>query len=88
MAAKDIFGPDTRCLQGKMVRKDEKAVKMMITPIPPTILERYKEATQVGDIMKVNSICFINTMSLNLKFITCENIKNAKKTTLQTSLTH
>eukprot|EP00957_Ditylum_brightwellii_P109597 8359298-Ditylum_brightwellii.AAC.1 len=54
MAAKEIFGPDTRCLQGKMARKDGKAVRMMITPIPPTILERYKEVTLVGDIMKVN----------------------------------
>eukprot|EP00957_Ditylum_brightwellii_P048984 3716763-Ditylum_brightwellii.AAC.1 len=43
MAAEDIFGPDTRCLQGKTVRKDGKAVRMIITSILLAILDRYKE---------------------------------------------
>eukprot|EP00957_Ditylum_brightwellii_P006711 509707-Ditylum_brightwellii.AAC.1 len=44
IAAEDIFGPNTRCLQGKTVQKDSKVVRMVVTSIPPTILERYKEA--------------------------------------------
>ena len=51
-------------------------------PIPVTILERYKEMTLAGDIMFINRICFINTISRHLKFMTVEHIANTDVTTL------
>eukprot|EP00957_Ditylum_brightwellii_P073787 5606988-Ditylum_brightwellii.AAC.1 len=86
IAAENMFGPDSRCLQGKMVRQDVAPVRINITPTPPPILEQYKEVTLVGDIMKIHRICFLNTMSLNINFITSENISNARKATLKKSM--
>ena len=48
-----------------------------------TILERYREITLAGDILFVNVICFINTISRHLKFIMAEYIAKAEATTLQ-----
>ena len=53
-----------------------------ILSIPTTILERYKEITLAGDIMFINRIRSIDTISRHLKFITVEHIANAGTTTL------
>jgi hypothetical protein len=82
IAAEDIFGPEIGCLQGKTVCKGGGAVRNIIAMIPPSILDKYKNITLVGDVMHVNKIRFLTTMSFHIKFITSENITNSKKTTL------
>eukprot|EP00957_Ditylum_brightwellii_P113317 8640451-Ditylum_brightwellii.AAC.1 len=82
IAEEDIFSPEIGCLQGKMVRQGGGAVRNIIAMIPPSILDKYKNITLVGDVMHVNKIRFLNIMSLHIKFITSENITNSKKTTL------
>ena len=54
-----------------------------ILPMLITILERYKEITLAGDILFINGIYFINTISRHLKFIMAEYIANAEATTLE-----
>ena len=71
-----------------MPKREDPKTKMQhirgsILPIPITILERYKEVTLSRDIMFINRICFINTISRHLKFIKVEHIVNAEATTLQ-----
>ena len=55
-------------------------------PLPITILERYKNITPAGDIMFINGIRFINTISRHIKFMTTEHIDNAEASTLQESI--
>ena len=57
-----------------------------ISPLPTTILERYKSVTLEGDIMFINGIRFINTISRHVNFMTAEHIANAKASTLQESI--
>ena len=68
-------------------RKDPKTktshIRGEILSIPITILDIYKELTISGDIMFVSGICFIDTISRHLKFMTAEHIANADATTLQ-----
>ena len=52
-------------------------------PFPIAILERYKNLTLAGDIMFINGICFINTISIHVKFMTAEYIANKEASTLQ-----
>ena len=55
-------------------------------PLPTNILERYKSVTLAGDIMFLNGIRFINTISIHFKFMMVEHIANAKASTLQESI--
>ena len=57
-----------------------------ILPILIIILDRYKEITLSGDIMFINGIHFINTISRHVKVITAEHIANAEASTLQESI--
>ena len=71
-------------------RKDPKKktpqIRGEILPLPITILERYKSVTLEGDIMFINDIRFINTISRHVKFMTAEHIANAEVSTLQASI--
>ena len=57
-----------------------------ILPLPTTTLERYKSVTLAGDIMFINGIRFINTISIHVNFMTSEHIPNAEASTLQESI--
>jgi hypothetical protein len=63
IAAEDIFGPDLGSLKGKTVRKASGRVDLRMVPIPAVIMERYRRVTLVGDIMKVNKIPFMVSIS-------------------------
>jgi hypothetical protein len=81
-AANNIFGPDIGSLKGKTVRKPQKAVIESNTPIPRDIYERYKMVTLCIDIMYVNNIPFLTSISRHLHFGTVEWLKDLKKDTI------
>ena len=70
-------------LKVKTPRQKTPHIRGLILPIPITILDRYKEVTIAWDIMFINGICFINTISRHIKFMTAEHIANTDATTLQ-----
>ena len=80
--AEDIWGNNLGYLKGNTPRQKNATHQSGNFPIPITILERYKEMTLAGDIMFINRICFINTISRHLKFMTVEHIANTDVTTL------
>ena len=70
-------------LKGKTKIKKTPHTRGEIYPLPITILKRYKIITLAGDIVFINGIRFINTISRHVKFMTEEHIANAEASTLQ-----
>jgi hypothetical protein len=82
IAAEDIFGPDLGSLKGKTVRKASRKVELRMIPIPAMIMDRYKAVTLAADIMKVNKIPMMVSISSVIKFGTVELLKDQKMGTI------
>jgi hypothetical protein len=82
LAAEDIFGPDIGSLKGKMTRSKPHRVQSAVSPLPLEIIERYRSLTLCADLMYVNGIPFLLTISRNLKFGTIEALPNRLEATL------
>jgi hypothetical protein len=76
LAAEDIFGPNLGSLKGKTVRRSGERVRPEYEQIPTSIMERYRDVTLCVDIMFVNKIPFLVTISRHIKFGTVEAIKS------------
>jgi hypothetical protein len=86
--AEHIFGPDVGSLKGKTVRQASDQVRSGgLVPIPATIMEHYRKVILCVDVMKVNKIPFLVTISRALKFGTTAWLKNAKITTIMSAIT-
>jgi hypothetical protein len=88
IAAEDIFGPELGSLKGKTVRNASGRVELRLVPIPAVIMERYRRVTLAGDIMKVNKIPFMVSISSTIKFGTVELLKDQKMVTILTTIRH
>jgi uncharacterized protein YbaR (Trm112 family) len=62
-AANDIFGPNLGSLKGKTVCRSERHVRAVRDEIPRYVMEQYRDVTLCTDIMFVNSIPFLMTIS-------------------------
>ena len=77
--AEDIYGPSITHLKGKTVRPKIKHVDpVKITSVPKTILDKYKEVTICCDLIHINRIGFLNTISRHIMFATGSMIKDRK----------
>ena len=75
----DIYGPSIPHLKGKTVRRKIQPVDpVKITSVAKTILDNYKEVTICCDLMHINEIGFLNTISRHIMFATGNIIKNRK----------
>jgi len=81
-AAEDTFGPDVGTLKGKTVRTSQGRVRINLLPIPALIMDRYRHVTLAADIMKVNGVTFLVSISRAIKFGTVELLANQKMTTV------
>ena len=86
-AAEQIFGPDIGSLKGKMTRWNPLIVDSPITSVPANILERYPDVTLCVDIMYVNRVVMLVSISRNIKFGTIEAIPNNKSATIVNGVT-
>ena len=82
LAAEDIFGPDIGCLKGKTTRTRPHKVRSMVLPLPPTIMDRYRNVTLCADVMHVNGIPMMVTLSRNIKFGTVEALPSRSEPNL------
>ena len=63
MNAEDIFGPNVGSLQGKTVEHRGAPVQVTMIPISPSLFTRCRIVTVCADVMKVNQIPFLMTIS-------------------------
>jgi hypothetical protein len=79
MNAEDILGPNVGSLKGKTVRRSGLPVRTAYKAVPRGIMANYRDVTLCVDIMFVNKIPFLVTISRNIKFGTAEVLKNRRK---------
>jgi hypothetical protein len=81
--AEDIFGPEVGSLKGKTVRKASDMVRYGgLVPIPASVMAHYRKVILCIDVMKVNKMPFLVSISRALKFGTVAWLKNAKADTI------
>jgi len=73
-AAEDIFGPNLGSLKGKTIRGKQDHVPSLVVDVPYHIIKMYKDVTLGFDIMFVNKIAFLVTVSRNIRFGTTERL--------------
>jgi hypothetical protein len=74
MAAEDIFGPNLGSLKGKTVRRKNAHVPSLVADVPYQIIRAHRDVTLCFDIMFVNRIAFLVTVSRNIRFGTTERL--------------
>jgi hypothetical protein len=81
--AEPIFCPDTGSLKVKTVLKASDQVQSgNLVPIPATIMAHYRKVVLCVDVIKVNKMPFIVTISRAIKFRTVAWLKNEKIDTI------
>jgi hypothetical protein len=82
IAAEHNFGPDIGSLKGKTVWRPPHLAKPTIEPLPPQIMSRYRNVTLANDVMYVNGIPMLVTISRSIRFATVEALPNRNISTL------
>ncbi len=86
-SAEAIYGQDVGSIKGKTVRRSPNAVAPKDrVQLPPSSMERYKDVTIAVDIMYINGLAFLTSISRDLKFGTIECIANRKTATIMAGL--
>ena len=80
--ANKVFGPDVGALKGKTTRRNPPIVDSPVSVDTTSILEHYGEITLCVDLMNVNKVPLLVTLSRNIKFGTMEAVADRKESTL------
>ena len=84
--AEHIFGANVGALKGKTTRETPSHVPTNINPVPDHILKLYRNVTLCVDIMFVNKIPFLITLSRNIKFVTVEALADRHSNSIKKAL--
>ena len=76
--AEEIYGPNTYALKGKTVNRKVDQVVAPVTSIPKQILKEYKNNTLCIDVMFVNGIKFLFTVSQHIDFVIAQYVPSKK----------
>jgi hypothetical protein len=81
-----IFGDDLATLRGKTVRNTQDPVVADYVAIPKEILDLNREVTIAADVLFVNGMPFVTSISRKIKFTTIEYVMSRKEPDLINSL--
>ena len=81
-----LLGPNLGSLKGKTVRCPNPHVPMGISGVPTSIMKHHQRVTIAIDIMFINAIPFLITISHNLHFGTVEVLPNRQEATIKNKL--
>ena len=70
--ANQIFGPDLAGLRGKTVRRKPDHVTIDYVEVPRDFLDRHRNVTLTADVMFVNGLPFLITLSRGINLVTVE----------------
>ena len=76
--AEEVFGPDTHASKGKTVGKAPPIIEVDHIKVPREILKLHNDVVMGPDVMKVNGLPFLLTVSSELKFMTVEFLENVE----------
>lgn len=82
MTAENIFGPDVGILKRKTVRQQASHVEDNMVDLTADIMNRHRNITLGGDIMFVNKIPFLMTISRDINFGTAVMLRNQQGKTI------
>ena len=82
----EIWGYNLGYLTGKTPQQKTLYIRSNLVPIPMEILQCYCQVILLGDGMYVNSVYYINTISLHVNFLMTKHIANSESNTLKTIL--
>jgi hypothetical protein len=80
LAAEDIFGKSIGALKGKTVWKKPNTVSGTLIALPAGITEKYRSVTLAFDIMFVNKVAFLVTVSRDVQFGTADWLASRRET--------
>ena len=80
--ANKLFGPDIGALKGKTTRQGPPIVDSPVSVDTTSISEHFGEVILCVDLMYVNKVPFLVTLSRNIKFGTMEAVSDRKEATL------
>ena len=86
ISANKIYGRDKHAQKVKTTRTQPTRVVANYVKLPPSVLEKNKYVTLSIDIIYVNRIPFVTTISCNIKFTTVKAIQNRNKDQLVQSI--
>ena len=80
--ADKIYGRDIHALKGKTTLTQPTQVITDYVKLPPGVLEKNKHVNLSIDIMYINRIPFVTTISRDIKFTTVKAVQNRTKAQL------
>eukprot|EP00957_Ditylum_brightwellii_P061195 4643419-Ditylum_brightwellii.AAC.2 len=81
-STKFLFGKDVRALKGKTTRRVPEPVISNYIHVPRELINLQQDVTIAADVMYINKIPFLTSVSRKIKFTTAQTLNNRKKSTL------
>ena len=85
-AAEDIYGPNVGGLHGKTPRRNVGHVTAIVDPVPTEVLLAHGDVTLAMDLMFINKVAFLITVSRGLRIGSVHALDNRQASTVRDSL--